>query len=138
MAIQDWGLDVGLYQASTDFDSTDTFCFVALSTATNAAADVRIIATSGAQIFGILQEDSPSSGVGVDVRVFGISKLRFSSTHAAVAFMSPIYSRNDGTGNAGTSSSFHIGAFGLEALAADTSGIISVFKLQPTIAGGTT
>lgn len=129
--------DIGAFVASTDFDSTDQFTFVNLSTATNDPPDVRVVATSGAQVFGILQEDSPSSGVGVLVRTFGPSKLRFSSTHAAVTVGSAIYSRDNGTGQSGTSSSFHIAAYALEDLAADTSGVISVFLLGPTVRSGT-
>lgn len=134
MAYESPAFNVGIFQASTSFASTDQYCFVTLSTTVNSPPDVRIVATSGVMVFGVYQGAACSSGDACDVMVAGVSKLRFSSTHAAVAVMDRIYSRNDGTGNSGTTESFNIAALALEGLAADTSGIISVL-LTPQGAG---
>lgn len=137
MAYELPGLSLGMYRASTSFASTDQYCFVTLSTTTNNPPDVRIVATSGTQVVGVLQDVPDSSGDSANVCVFGVSKIRFSSTHAAVTVLSPLYSRDDGTANAGTSSSFYVAGYALEPLAADTSGIISMW-LNPGLRTGTT
>ena len=90
MAYEIPGFSLGMYRASTSFASTDQYCFVTLSTTVNSPADVRIVATQGNQVVGVLQDVPDSSGDSCNVAVFGVSKIRLSSTHAAVAVVSPL------------------------------------------------
>ena len=128
----------GHYIASTSFASTDQYCGVFYSTATNTPPDVRITITSGGFCNGILDDlGAETSGSAVRVVVYGKSKLRFSSTHGAIAVNDPIYVRGDGTFNNVSSSGFYPVGWSLDSLAADTSGIITGW-VQPSINQRTT
>lgn len=138
MAFEGIQTKLGWYVASTAFGTTDQYCGVFLSTATNAEPDVRIRITSGERIAGILDDlGSESSGSAVGIVVYGVTKFRFSSTHAAIAVMDPLYTRSDGTFNNASSSSFYPAGYALDALAADTSGIISGF-VSPSLSNRAT
>ena len=131
MAYQGIQQSLGWFVASTSFASTDQYCAVALSTATNAApGDVRIVATSGVFANGILDDlGAETSGSAVKIIVWGVTKFRFSSTHGAIAVNDPLYSRGDGTFNNVSSSGFYPVGYSFDALAVDTSGIISGFVM---------
>lgn len=120
--------NIGWYIASTSFASTDQYCAVVLSTTVNSPPDVRITATEGVFANGILDDlGAETSGSAVRIVTFGVSKGRFGSTHAAVTVNAPLYAHSNGTLRATSSSGFYPIGYALEPLAADTSGIISIF-----------
>src|SRR3990167_7039538 len=100
MAYEGMQTKLGFYVASTSFATTDQYCGVFLSTATNAVPDVRIRITSGEFINGILDDlGAETSGSAVGIVINGVTKFRFSSTHGAIAVNEPLYCRGDGTFN---------------------------------------
>lgn len=120
---------IGNYLASTSFASTDQYCAVFFSSSGgNNPPDVRITDTEGMFANGILDDlGAETSGSAVRVVVWGQAKARFGSTHAAVTVNAPLYAHSNGTIRATSSSSFYPLGWSLEPLAADTSGIISIF-----------
>ena len=100
--------------------------------------DVRIRITEGSFINGILDDlGAETSGSAVGIVVHGVTKFRFSSTHGAIAVNEVLYSRADGTFNNVSSSGYYPVGYALDALAADTSGIISGF-VNPSLNQRTT
>lgn len=118
---------VGWIQASTSFSSTDQYCLVTFSTTTNAApGDVRISATQGEFCNGVLDDlGAETSGSAVRVVIGGVTKFRVGSTHAAIAVNTVLYSGGAGTVHTATSSGYYPVGYALEAIAADTTGIIA-------------
>lgn len=135
MAYESFQSAIGFVPASTSFASTDQYCFVKFSTTTNAApGDIRISDTQGEFCNGILDDlGAETSGSACRVVTFGLTKIRVSTTHAAIAVNTALYSGGAGTAHTATSSGYFVLAYALEAVAADTTAIISCY-LNPSFA----
>src|SRR3990167_2267629 len=132
MAYQDPQSAIGFVQASTSFASTDQYCLVKFSTPTNAApGDIRISDTQGEFCNGVLDDlGAETSGSACRVVIGGLTKFRASTTHAAIAVNTILYSGGAGTGHTATSSGYSPVGYALEAVAADTTAIIAGVFIQ--------
>lgn len=119
---------VGLFIASTSFSSTDQYCLVKVSTSGAVGTDVRISDTQGEMVFGVLDDiGAGTSGSAVPIVTEGVAKVLAGSTHAAITVGTILYSGGGGNVHTATSSGYYPVGMALEALAADTSGIISAY-----------
>jgi len=125
MAYEAQGFDIGTLTAAGDYnDSTDQYVFVKQTSGTVFAVTAAITDV----VLGILQ-DTPSSGKSGLIRIAGISKLRFSSTsHAAIAVGDKLgpSTETDGGADGSTKVGRYVAARAMEALAANTTAIITV------------
>ena len=136
MAFDALGIDFGQAKAAADY-SAETNQFLCVNT--TAALVAKTQASKGAPIIGILQNRPLSSGSCV-VRLMGVSKARVNSaTHTAIVAGDKLIC-SSGAGvraTTGTALAQYVIGRSLEALAANTTGIITIL-LMPTGAGSTT
>lgn len=134
MAYEGIQQSIGWFPASTAFGTTDQHCLVKFSSSGTIGTDIRITDTSGEFANGVLDDlGAETSGSACRVVVYGVAKVRVSSTHGAIAINNRLFSRDNGTVNNVSSSTFVAVGYALQALAADTSGIISAF-ISPQLA----
>lgn len=113
---------IGHLTAAGDYnDAADQYCVVR-STGTN----FTIQTTAGGVAIGVLQ-DRPSSGNAGNIAVFGVTKVRVNTTaHAAIAVSDKLCASTAGGVIASTLAARYVLGRALEALAANTTGIISM------------
>lgn len=128
MAFEGLQTAIGWYVASTAFSSTDQYSLVKFSSSGAIGTDVRVSDTVGEFCNGVLDDlGTGSSGSAVRVVVQGVTKVLCGSTHAAIAVNSVLYSNSSGYVMVTSSSGFYPVGYALEAIAADTTGIISAW-----------
>jgi hypothetical protein len=127
MAWEHGVLDLGQFAASSDYnDAADQFCIVRMTTGltwvkTSAVSD---------NCLGVLQ-DRPSSGIAANVRVLGVSKVRVSATtHTAIVPGTKLTGGVGGGAMPSTVLTANVLGVSFTALAANTTGIISMLILH--------
>ena len=120
------GLDTGQFTAAGDYnDAADQFLIVRLTT----GQTVKVTTAATLNSFGILQ-DRPSSGMAANVRYFGISKARVTTTaHSAITAGTKLGASTVGAGSVAPSTAVGRYVLGraMGTLAANTTGIITMF-----------
>lgn len=128
MAIEGLQRSLGWFGASTSFASTDQYSLIKFSSSGTIGNDVRISDTQGEFCHGVLQDlGSGSSGSAVAVCVNGVTKVRVGTTHGAIALGTILYSGGAGSAHTATSSGYYPIGYALDSIAADTTGIISMY-----------
>lgn len=128
MAYEIPGIILGTLKAAGDYnDSTDQFCVVQQTSGALFAT-----CTTGSQdVIGILQ-DKPSSGYAGQIMIHGVSKVRVISTgHGAIAVGDKLCASSEGGAVRSTLGTHYVFGRAMEALAANTTGIITCFLSHP-------
>lgn len=138
MAYEGPNTKLGFFISSTAFGTTDQYSLVKFSSSGTIGTDIRISDTQGEICHGILDDlGSESSGSACGVVIAGITKAIAGSTHGAITVGTVLYSGGAGNVHTATSSGYYPVGYALEALAADTSSIISI-NLMPSLNQRTT
>lgn len=115
----------GMYSTADLSAATNQF----LCVNSTAAGKVKVQATKGSRVLGILQ-NTPKAGAEAVVQGYGISKGRVTAgTHVAINSGDKVICSSGGgiRGSTGTTTSHYVLGIALEALGANTTGIIPVF-----------
>ena len=125
MAWEHGCIDIGQYTAAGDYnDAVDQYLIVRITT----GQTIAITTAATLNSIGILQ-DRPSSGMAANVRVWGISKARVTTTaHSAITAGTKIGASTVGAGSVGPSTlvTRYVLGRSLDTLAANTTGIITI------------
>lgn len=116
--------NLGQFTASSDYnDAADQFVCVRLTTA--GALVKSTVATQW--VIGVLQ-DRPSSGFAANIMTQGVTKVRVTSTsHSAIVYGNKLSPSTDGAVVPSTLLTRYVIGRALENLAANTTGIITMF-----------
>lgn len=113
---------IGEFTAGANYSSAAAqFRFVGSTDGTSC----KLVATKGNHAIGVLQ-DTPSSGTAGQVMTYGITKLRFSTSHKGVVVGSAIISSSLGYGQKSTGVGQYVIGRSLAILTTNAAGIIPV------------